>query len=179
MSNPYEAPDADIRAPGEEAEYEPKIFSLNGRIGRARYVAWGFIINLVAMIPLGIIMALVMPGMADGSGGASALLIIPAYIIVIFASFVMARRRLHDLNRTSWLFVAFIIPLVNLLLVLYLLLWPGTLGSNNYGPPPVKNTTVVWAILIGGIVLSGVFFALAWPAYTEFIEAAAEAAASS
>ena len=34
----------------------------------------------------------------------------------------------------------FIVPFLNIALAIYLLFFPGTDGSNNFGPPPVANT---------------------------------------
>ena len=175
MSNPYAAPDADIRAPGEAEEYQPKIFSLNGRIGRARYLGWGMLLNLLAFIPLGIIAALVFPNMSADSSSAPMLLMIPAYALLIFVSYVMARRRFHDLNRSSWFFLTLIIPIVNILATLYLLFWPGTLGSNNFGPPPVKNSSTIWIILVLGLVISiGILAAVGIPACLLYTSDAAD-----
>jgi hypothetical protein len=40
MSNPYAAPDAVLSDVAEDETYEPQIFSVNGRIGRLRYLAY-------------------------------------------------------------------------------------------------------------------------------------------
>ncbi|MFC0279830.1 DUF805 domain-containing protein [Falsigemmobacter intermedius] len=42
-----------------------------------------------------------------------------------------ASRRLRDLGRTRWLILLYLVPIVNLLLVLYLTFAPGGLASDN------------------------------------------------
>lgn len=178
MSNPYAAPDADIRTPGDEGEYQPRMFSLDGRIGRLRYLAWGFLLNIIAYIPMMLLMAVIVPNVAEESQSSMALVTtIPLLVLMIGISYVLSRRRLHDLNRSSWLFVLLFIPLVNIAVSLYLLFWPGTPGSNQYGLPPTKNNSALWIILVVAlIVMLGIVAAVALPAYQDYIKAAADAA---
>ena len=75
------------------------------------------------------------------------------YIVTIVVSVMFAKRRLNDLNRSGWWFLLFIIPIVNLVLAIYLIFFPGTDGSNNFGPPPVANS-------IGVLILGWMFPAL-------------------
>jgi len=45
-------------------------------------------------------------------------------------------RRLHDIDRTGfWIFIA-ILPVIGGLVLLIFSLWPGTRGSNRFGPDP-------------------------------------------
>ncbi len=44
-------------------------------------------------------------------------------------------RRLHDTDRSGWLYVLIVIPFVNFLLI-YFFIQAGTPGSNRFGPPP-------------------------------------------
>lgn len=52
---------------------------------------------------------------------------------------MFAAKRLHDLNRTGWLQLAVLIPVVNLVLAIYLLFYKGTKGSNEYGLDPLDQ----------------------------------------
>ena len=69
MSNPYSMPQADLVERAGDETYMPKFFSLSGRIGRVRYLAYGIGAGLL-MIPvvalLGAIGALM--GGSQGSG---------------------------------------------------------------------------------------------------------------
>ena len=50
------------------------------------------------------------------------------------------KRRLNDLDKSGWWQLLYLVPIVNILFALYLLFWPGTKGSNNYGLQPAKNS---------------------------------------
>lgn len=45
-------------------------------------------------------------------------------------------RRLHDLDKSGWWILLFVVPLANLILGIMLLIRPGTQGDNRFGPPP-------------------------------------------
>ena len=175
MSNPYAAPDADISLPGDDGEYQPKLFSFNGRIGRLRYIGWGFLFTLIAYIPMviiGVILGASMEGLEDPGSNLALIISIPIFVFMLAASFVVSRRRLHDLNRSAWFFLLFFIPLINIAISLYLLFWPGTVGSNRFGLQPAKNDKTIWIVLAVAIVVSlGLFAGVAIPAYQGFLEA--------
>ena len=155
-ANPYTAPDAALET-GSQELYEPSIFSFNGRIGRLRYLAYGLGVNFVLMLVMFPLMgATAFVGGAAGpeSMGVLGMAVIGIfYVATIVVSVMFAKRRLNDLNRSGWWFLLFIIPIVNLLLAIYLIFFPGTDGSNNYGPPPVANS-------IGVLILGWMFPAL-------------------
>ena len=58
---------------------------------------------------------------------------------------VIARRRLHDLDKTGWLQLILFVPLLGLLMLLYLTFAPGTDGDNRFGPAPAPNSRGVVA----------------------------------
>jgi len=179
MSNPYAAPDAELGTPSEDGEYQPKMFSLTGRIGRIRYLAWSFLLGTLAYLPMMIFMVIMGQNLADGADSTLASIIsIPTVILALAVSFILARRRLHDLNRSGWFSLLFIVPLINIFVGLYLVFWPGTLGSNRFGLQPTKNGTAAWIVLVLVFVaMIGVIAAIALPAYQDYIQAATEAAA--
>jgi uncharacterized membrane protein YhaH (DUF805 family) len=159
-ANPYSAPDAALDT-GQDALYQPKIIAFNGRIGRMRYLAYSigasFVLMLVTMPLIG--MSAFTGAAMGGEAGMSmmAMLGMAAYYIgAIVISVMYAKRRLNDLNRSGWWFLLFIVPIVNLLLVIYLLFFPGTDGANNFGPAPAANSI---GVLILGWMLPAVFVA--------------------
>lgn len=144
-ANPYSAPDADLEGEHSAATYKPKIISFQGRIGRMRYLAYSigatFLLMLVMMPLIG--MSAFLGGAAGGEAGMSMLGMLGMalyYIAAILISVMYAKRRLNDLNRSGWWFLLFIVPFVNLLLAIYLIFFPGTDGSNNFGPAPTANS---------------------------------------
>ncbi|MDH3632235.1 MAG: DUF805 domain-containing protein [Gammaproteobacteria bacterium] len=157
--NPYDAPDASLDT-GQEELYQPKIFSFNGRIGRMRYLAYSIGVNfllMLVMVPLA--------GASAFMGGDPSTSMIGMlgigifYVVTIVISVMFAKRRLNDLNRSGWWFLLFIIPIINLILAIYLIFFPGTSGNNNFGAAPAANSVGVlilgWmfpALMILGIV---------------------------
>ena len=166
--NPYDAPDASLDT-GQEELYQPKVFSFNGRIGRMRYLAYSIGVNfllMLVMVPLA--------GASAFMGGDPTTSMIGMlgigifYIVTIVVSVMFSKRRLNDLNRSGWWFLLFIIPIVNLILAIYLIFFPGTSGDNNFGAAPTANSTGVlilgWmfpALMILGIVAAVVIPQLA------------------
>jgi uncharacterized membrane protein YhaH (DUF805 family) len=142
-ANPYSAPDAALDT-GQDVLYQPKIFSLSGRIGRMRYLAYGIGLNILlmaAMIPLG--------GMTATMGGEAGMSMLGMvmmglfYIATIAISIMFAKRRLNDLNRSGWWFLLFLVPIVNLLMAIYMVFFPGSNGDNKFGPAPTSNSVGV------------------------------------
>jgi len=133
-------------------------FSFAGRIGRLRYLAYAF----PAYLPLigAAILGGVLGGMKRSMGTFFTLLVIGA-LVTSWLGMRMAILRLHDLNRSGlWVLLPFLTGLliatgvkllifgsVALLLLgmLALCVWPGSMISNDYGPPPGPNTT--WTIV--------------------------------
>ena len=145
--------------------YEPKVFSLTGRIGRLRYLAYSMAINLVMVIffafVLGVIAA-VTKSETIATVGTGLLWVVMAVVGV-----VVSRRRLHDLNLTGWLSILQLVPIVNFFFFLYLLFAPGTRGSTRFGAEPAPNNTlvIVLACIFPFVAIAGILAAVAIPAY--------------
>lgn len=95
------------------------------------------------------------------------------YIPLLAAMLVVVKRRLNDLNQSGWLGLLMLVPLVNFFFGLYLLFWPGSKGSNDYGPAPGPNSLL---LIVFGLVLPlaglGTLAAIAIPAYHSYVERA-------
>jgi uncharacterized membrane protein YhaH (DUF805 family) len=158
-TNPYSAPDAALDS-GHDATYEPKVFSFSGRIGRMRYLAYSFGISFLLMFIVGFVTAVM--GYMGAAAGESMLGIVVlgittlVYIAVIVLSIGFARRRFNDLDRSGWWILTFLIPLVNLLVSIYLVFFPGSEGSNKFGPAPTDNSI---GVLILGWTIPVLFIA--------------------
>ncbi len=157
--NPYNAPDASLDT-GQQEHYQPKVFSFNGRIGRMRYLAYSIGVNfllMLVMVPLGMASAFMGGDPTQSMIGLVGIGVF--YVVTIVVSVMFAKRRLNDLNRSGWWFLLFIIPIVNLIVAIYQIFFPGTDSDNNFGAAPVANSIGVlilgWmfpAIMILGIV---------------------------
>lgn len=170
-SNPYESPKSNTFTNSDET-YQPKLFAWNGRIGRLRYFAYAMVASLVTMVILGILAALLIPGLASGgmSESASVILVLILYIPLIVISVFLMKRRLNDLDKSGWWQLLYLLPLINLLFAIYILFWPGTKGSNSYGLQPAKNSTLLVIVgLILPIFVIGIIAAIAIPAYQDYV----------
>ena len=58
-------------------------------------------------------------------------------IASMIPNFMLLIRRLHDLDRPTWWCIGALIPVVNLVLAIYVLVFKGTDGPNQYGPDPL------------------------------------------
>ena len=108
----------------------------SGRSRRAEY--WYFVLfNLIAIIVLSLIDTLlgtfnVVQGVGLLSGIYSLAVLIPSLAVTV--------RRLHDVDRTGWWILIYLIPLIGVIVLLVFALTPGTPGSNSYGPDPKQAT---------------------------------------
>lgn len=51
-------------------------------------------------------------------------------------SLAVGVRRLHDIDRTGWWLLLYLIPVIGFLVLLYFLVQRGTRGANRFGPDP-------------------------------------------
>lgn len=63
-------------------------------------------------------------------------LIILYGLAVFIPGLALTVRRLHDTNKSGWLLLIAIVPLIGPLALLIFFLMEGTHGPNNYGPDP-------------------------------------------
>ena len=156
LTNPYSAPGADLSLPSAiDDTYQPSLFSLHGRIGRMRYVAYLIGGTLLAMLAA---IALLIPiSLASKNSVLTTLVPLLSSLAMLVVTFVLAIRRLHDINLSGWLSILTLVPIVNLGLGLWLLFGSGTKGANQYGPAPVKNSDGVVAVFVITMVVAVIF----------------------
>ncbi|MGZ9704562.1 DUF805 domain-containing protein [Pseudomonas sp. GNP013] len=123
-----------------------KVFTINGRIGRLRYLAWTLVLTLAMLVAGGIIstasfaVATASPTAAIILGGVLGFALFVALVVV---SVQIGVQRLHDLGWSGWLYLLNLVPLVNSVFPLLMLVLPGNAGANQYGAPPPRNSTAV------------------------------------
>ena len=98
----------------------------DGRAGRAEF--WWFVLaNLVVYVALAIL--------AQISGIFLILYFIYALAMLV-PSLAVAIRRLHDTDKSGWLVLLGLIPLVGFIILLVFYIQEGTPGPNQYGAGP-------------------------------------------
>lgn len=191
MSNPYNAPTADLSQERTSDEtYEPLIWSIHGRIGRLRYMAYGLLLIVSAIVFMAVLAAVLSVfGMAVVAVG-----MVLGYIAMLAVGFVIAKRRLNDMNLTGWYsllqllpvavtliwlrspVVQQLAPLAGLVFWAVLIFWPGSKHENDYGLPPCRNSTgvVIGAMIFPALFVIGILAAVSLPAYQKYINQATQ-----
>lgn len=162
--SPYAPPRANV---GESlpAFAVLKPFSVEGRIGRLRFLAWTMVLSLVTLPIVGIF-ALIALGLVSGEsttgliiGGILAFFLFLGFFIV---SILFSVQRLHDIGWSGWLWLLNIVPFVGSFFPFVIMVVPGNTGANQYGPPPPPNSTAVkvlcslWVVFIALIFAGGI-----------------------
>lgn len=148
MNNPYIAPTADMTMPESDlGTYEPRIFALSGRIGRLRYIAYGMLLALIAMLPYVLYIAKLAFSRTQPAS-MQYVMLLPLYLVIV----LLATRRLIDIGHSRWWSVLMLIPVVSVIPYFYLLFKGGDEQANDYGPPPCANSrgvvVVVWLAVV-------------------------------
>lgn len=108
-----------------------KFADFAGRARRREY--WFFALgNFVIAIVLSFVERSM--GLANAEYGAGALVGLFS-LAVLIPGIAVTIRRLHDTNRSGWWILLGLIPIANLVLLVFMLL-DGTAGSNDYGSDP-------------------------------------------
>jgi uncharacterized membrane protein YhaH (DUF805 family) len=114
-----------------------RAFSFKGRSTRSEY--WLFVAQIFVAY---VVWAMLMGGIAGQFADApllDALIAISILLFLLFAfvaTLTAAVRRLHDHDKTGWLYLITFIPLFGWLFYLIMMLTPGTKGENGYGHDP-------------------------------------------
>jgi uncharacterized membrane protein YhaH (DUF805 family) len=118
-----------------------------GRSRRMEY--WMFylftlIIGLVAaLVILAIALLLYTMNLSESAMG---MLLVPVWLILFIGSMALVVptiavtvRRLHDQDKSGWMFLLGFIPFVGGIILLVFMCLEGTRGPNRYGPDPVDD----------------------------------------
>ena len=116
-----------------------RYFDFQGRSNRSEY--WLFVLFWALLsIPYYYVM------LSDPTGYMAnpvSMTIVVIYGLAGLASFIpslaVSVRRLHDTDKSGWLLLLWLIPLLGALILLVFFILPGTKGSNKYGPDPLAK----------------------------------------
>ena len=102
-----------------------KFVDFKGRASRSEY--WWFalftsIISIPSYLPNETVQVL--------SGLGSLIILLPTLAVTV--------RRLHDINKSGWLVLISLIPVIGAIILLVMLIERGTLGKNRFGEYPLK-----------------------------------------
>lgn len=112
-----------------------ELFTCDGRISRGDYIK-KFLFLLFSIIPIFIIFVFLIDFLGEF---VEEVLTILFGIIIVFINIsylMLSIRRLHDLNKSGWLILIAIVPLIDIAFFIYMLACQGTSGPNDFGPEP-------------------------------------------
>lgn len=120
-----------------------RYFDFEGRSSRSEY--WLFVLLNVIV---GVVYTAVVIGTRAADNGPSAVGLAAMAVVTLFglASFIpglsVTVRRLHDTDKSGWLILLGLIPLIGVIILLVFYILPGTKGPNKFGPDPYGKTQV-------------------------------------
>ena len=159
--SPYAPPQADVaeRVP-EYALLKP--FSIEGRIGRLRFLAWSMVLSLVTIAVVGVFALIALALVStDSTAGLiiGGILAFVLCVVFLIATILISVQRLHDVGWSGWLWLLNLVPFVGSFFPLLLVVLPGSGVANRYGAPPPPNSTAVkvlsslWLVLIALMIV--------------------------
>ena len=110
-----------------------KYADFNGRAKRPEY--WWFVLFLFVAQILLIVVSFLMAIILNVFSG---FLILLLSLATIFPSLAAGSRRLHDMNKSGWMQLLWLIPILGWIYLIYLLAQPSDAGDNQYGSPPAN-----------------------------------------
>jgi uncharacterized membrane protein YhaH (DUF805 family) len=135
---------------------ELKVFTLQGRIGRLRYLAWSMV--MVFALIAAFMLCLQIMAISLTAGGLLATVLFIAFLVV---SIQIGAQRLHDAGWSAWLLLLNLVPVVGGFFPFLMMAVPGNSGPNRYGPPQPPNTRSVkvlatlWVVFLALLFVGG------------------------
>lgn len=177
--NPYASPQGELVNENSCDYGAVRFFSPRCRIGRIRYLAHLLLVGFLFSFIIGIVTAIGVANTGEGSVmngllmGAVALV----YIAYIACFWIIIIQRCHDLNKSGYISLLMLVPVVNIFIGFYLLFAPGTRGENRFGkrPPPNSGLVVALVLVLPVVAIIGILAAVAIPAYQDYVERANQA----
>jgi uncharacterized membrane protein YhaH (DUF805 family) len=101
------------------------VLNFQGRASRSAY--WWY---ALALLIVDVVLQII-----SGVAGSSALTLLVSLILIVvgLSGLSVGVRRLHDSDKTGWLLLIGIIPIIGTIIVIVLLCLPGTPGPNRFG----------------------------------------------
>lgn len=116
----------------------------SGRSRRKEY--WMFTLGTVILNVIYYILLAVTGGFS-GEGNAISGLVAIVFLVIFLGLLIPAIavgvRRLHDQDKSGWFMLLGIVPIANIVLLVFMCM-EGTRGPNQYGPDPKQNVTDVF-----------------------------------
>ena len=109
--------------------------NFNGRARRSEYW-WWWLAQVLVVLVLVVPSAAFQTSETNSTSTVTTVLFVAWFVGTIIPNLSVTVRRLHDSNKTGWLYLLNLIPYLGALILLVLTILPGTQGENQYGPDP-------------------------------------------
>ncbi|MCF5708320.1 DUF805 domain-containing protein [Pseudomonas syringae] len=136
-ASPYAPPRSDV-ATEVVGHSTLKVFSIQGRIGRLRYLAWSLVLSAAALAALSV--GIIVMSQSLVGGGLLIAIIVLAFAVI---GTQMGVQRLHDIGWSGWLLLLNLVPFVGSIFPFLMTVIPGNQGPNQYGAPQPPNSRAV------------------------------------
>ncbi len=136
-ASPYAPPRSDV-ATEVFGHSTLKVFSIQGRIGRLRYLAWSLVLSAAALAALSV--GIIVMSQSLVGGGLLIAIIVLAFAVI---GTQMGVQRLHDIGWSGWLLLLNLVPFVGSIFPFLMTVIPGNQGPNQYGAPQPPNSRAV------------------------------------
>ncbi len=118
---------------------QQKYATFEGRARRAEYW-WFFLFNILLSVGVSVVGG-VLAALAGQSGGAIISMLAGFILLVVslgllIPGIAVSARRLHDRGWSAWWLLGFLVPILNLVLIVNFFM-RGTVGPNKFGPDPL------------------------------------------
>lgn len=125
------------RAPldATQRNLEEKFLTFEGRLNRKPYILRNLCL-LGSAIVIGLLAAFIMAIV----GAIEAVIVNTAITVMMpcaYPTSLLHIRRLHDLDKSGWFILIMLVPIINLLFIVYLLVAKGTTEPNRFGNDPL------------------------------------------
>jgi len=152
LASPYAPPRTAVKNDWP-VDTDFRVFTLEGRIGRLRFMAWNMALSAAAIVAFIVCMRMTKLSLvAAGLFGAIGVI---AFLAI---SLIFSVRRLHDAGWSAWLLLVNLIPGVGGFFSLLLMVVPGNREANKFGPPAPPDTSGVRILSALWIVFLALIF---------------------
>lgn len=109
--------------------------------GRARRTEYWIYILVDFLITIGLIfLSSLLNSISEGLGLLGFILYLTYILATFLPTLAVVIRRLHDINKSGWMMLVALIPIIGIIWLIILLATEGEYGANGYGDDP-KNIT--------------------------------------
>ena len=114
------------------------LFSFEGRMKRSTFCVFWAITQPAAGFVSFVLLKAAISGNTERYSLLALSLALTVFFYGLWAGLAVYAKRWHDVGRSAWMTFTLLVPFLDVLILVFLLLAPGTAGPNRYGKAPVN-----------------------------------------